>query len=69
MLLRIGQEGLGMTVIQITFCKEMPTRLQEQMRKRMEMCNWLAEYRQAKESKNFELMDHLDRSYEMVGMP
>ena len=56
-------------VIHIEFFTDLRTNDLNQMRFRMEMCQWKSQFRKAQEEGNFEAMDQLNLSFDMVGLP
>ena len=57
------------SVIFITFHEELDSMLKNRLRYRMELGEWRRKWRQAKETNDYEKMESLDRSYEMIGLP
>lgn len=56
-------------IIHIYFSEDLPTRKQNQLRYRMELAAWKAKWRDAEKSMDFDQMDYLSKTYEMLGMP
>jgi hypothetical protein len=59
-----------MSVIEIRFHEDLPTKNQNKLRYRMmELAVWRACWRKAREETDYRMMDELDRAYELVGLP
>lgn len=56
-------------VIQITLHRDLGNDLLNELRTKMELARWKQRWRKAKREKDFDMMDHLDREYEYIGLP
>ena len=56
-------------VIKIEFHKDLGSDLLDKLRYTMELCVWRKRWRVAKERKDFDAMDWLDKEFEYLGLP
>ena len=58
-----------MTVIQIKFSEDLPTKKQNELRARMELANWKEAYRLAESENDWIQMGYLNWQRNFIGLP
>jgi hypothetical protein len=56
-------------VIHIRFHEDLPTRLQNELRYRMELASWRSRWREAEAQLDYIRLDWLQMEYERIGLP
>lgn len=56
-------------VIEIRFHEDLGSRAKNELRYRMELCQWRGRWRKAEEEQDHHVMEILDKAYDMIGLP
>jgi hypothetical protein len=65
----IRLSGNAVNVIRIKLSHDLPTRAQNELRHRIELGIWRAQWREAEAEKDYARLDRLHFEYERVGLP